>query len=85
MGAFKKLAEDQAYKLFDEWILPFIVMEALTEGIDNWQEKVSDWKFDIVYALMENGGNISVAEVLAICGFDRPKRLVDYTAGWACT
>lgn len=85
MGAFKKLAENQAYKLFDKMILPFTVKEALVEGITNWQEKVSDWKFDIVYALMENGGNISVAEVLDICKFNRPKRRIDYDAGWVCT
>lgn len=85
MGAFKKLAEDQAYKFFDKMILPFIVKEALVEGITNWQEKLPDWKFDIVYKFVENGGSVTVAEVLDICNFDRPKRLVDYTAGWVCT
>ena len=85
MGAMKQYAEKEAYKLFDKWILPFIVKEALIEGIDNWQEKVPGWKFDIVYALLENGGTISVAEVVNICGFERPVRFIDTKAGWVCT
>ena len=85
MGAMKQYAEKEAYQLFDKWILPFIVKEALIEGIDNWQDKIPDWKFDVVYALLENGGIVSVAEVIDICGFKRPIRHIDTKAGWVCT
>lgn len=70
MGAFKKLAEEEAYNLFDNFIYSYIVMMSLMMGIEDWQEKLPDWKFNIVYDIIENGGKISISEVREICGFN---------------
>lgn len=69
MGAFKKLALDEAYSLFDNFIYSYIVTMALMLGIEDWQDKMPNWKDEIIDTIMENGGKIKVSEVQAICGF----------------
>ena len=39
-------------------------------GIENWQDKMPNWKADIIDTIMENGGKIKLSEVKAICGFN---------------
>lgn len=70
MGAFKKLAEDEAYNLYDNFIYSYIVMMSLMMGIEDWQEKLLDWKYDIISTIVGNGGMITVSEVRDICGFN---------------
>ena len=70
MGAFKKLALDEAYNLFNNFIYSYIVRMAPMMGIENWQDKMPNWKADIIDTIMENGGKIKLSEVKAICGFN---------------